>query len=122
MRCPYCDKEMIKKYKIKHFCNFDDPCDSWEKEIHICKKCGIKKVDGKWKIPHKYRRPSTNQIHRCKTLAKIYDIDFEPLLARQCKRFTLTRRILTRKGLKSGSKRNVREQRKENLRNHIMLR
>lgn len=82
MRCPYCDKEMIKKYKIKHFCNFDDPCDSWEKEIHICKKCGIKKVDGKWKIPHKYRKPSTNQIRRCKTLAKIYDIDFEPLLAR----------------------------------------
>lgn len=87
MRCPYCDKEMIKKYKIKHFCNFDDPRDSWEKEIHICKKCGIKKVDSKWKIPHKYRRPSTNQIRRCKTLAKIYDIDFEPLLARQCKRF-----------------------------------
>jgi hypothetical protein len=44
MRCPYCDKEMIKKYKIKHFCNFDDPRDSWEKEIHICNKCGIKKV------------------------------------------------------------------------------
>lgn len=87
MRCSYCDKEMIKKYKIKHFCNFDDPCDSWEKEIHICKKCGIKKIDGKWKIPNKYRRPSTNQIRRCKTLAKIYDIDFEPLLARQCKRF-----------------------------------
>ena len=44
-------------------------------------------LDGKWKIPHKYRRPSANQIRRCKTLAKIYDIDFEPLLARQCKRF-----------------------------------
>ena len=37
-------------------------------------------------------------------------------------RFTLTRRILTRKGLKSGLRKNLPEQRKENLRNHITLR
>lgn len=88
MKCPYCNKEMVRKDKVKMFCNLDD--EPWEKEIFTCKKCGIKRIDGKWKLPHKYRRPSNNQIKRCDTLAKIYDINFEPLLARQCKRFITT--------------------------------
>lgn len=89
MNCPYCNKKMVRKEKLNPFCDFADPSEPWlvEKEVYVCKDCGIKKIDGQWKIPHKYRRPTFRQTRDCKALATIYDVDFEPLLARQCKRF-----------------------------------
>lgn len=91
MKCPYCNKKMVyqDKSKLNPFADLGNPSEPWliEKEVHICKKCSIKNVDGKWKLPLKYKRPTKKQLRDSNALSKIFDIDFDPLLARQCKRF-----------------------------------
>ena len=91
MNCPYCNKKMVykNKSKLNQFADLSDPSESWlvEKEVHICKDCRIKNINGDWKIPLRYKRPTKKQKKDSNALSKIFDVDFEPLLARQCKRF-----------------------------------
>lgn len=91
MNCPYCNQRMIyqDKGKFNAFCDMTNPNDDWyiDRDIHVCKRCGIKRINDKWKIPWKYKRPTKKQLRDSNALATIYELDFEPLLARQCKRF-----------------------------------
>ena len=56
-------------------------------EEHYCKDCRITFVNGKWKIPKKFERPTEKQIRTVLFINSKLGTNLTPLLKRQCWKF-----------------------------------
>lgn len=91
MKCPNCRNKM--KYKDKGFWGHpfstgpEGDYPEWiKRDVYTCKDCHIKKVNDKWTIPDRYKRPSRKQINAIYFINNYLDREFEPLLSVQCHR------------------------------------
>lgn len=89
MKCPYCDSDMSYKdegYWDYPFSTGDEPDYQvyHPKDIYMCSRCNIKKINSEWSIPERYNRPTEKQVRTVLFINNHLGTQYEPLLRVQC--------------------------------------